>query len=71
MGEAKRRQNAPGEQYGKDPNILPWIPFSERQLIQFYKTANKGAWIGIFIVAIAWIILRFIGPLLGLWQVQG
>ncbi|PZD71492.1 hypothetical protein C1752_06348 [Acaryochloris thomasi RCC1774] len=70
MGESKRRQESQGEQYGKDPRILPWIPFSEQQLIQFFRVANKGAWVGIGIVVIAWVILRFIGPLLGLWEVQ-
>ncbi|MGB7416968.1 MAG: DUF2839 domain-containing protein [Thermosynechococcaceae cyanobacterium] len=70
MGEAKRRQESEGDQYGKDPNILPWIPITERQLIKFFDTASKGAWIGIFIVAIAWVTLRFIGPLFGWWQVQ-
>ncbi len=70
MGESKRRKEAQGEQYGKDPRILPWIPITEPQLLKFYKTANKGAWIGIFVVLISWVTLRFIGPLFGWWHVQ-
>jgi hypothetical protein len=70
MGEAKRRQESQSEPYETDPNILPWIPITERQLIQFFRVANKGAWIGIVLVVIAWVTLRFIGPFFGWWQIQ-
>ena len=71
MGEAKRRQEILGEKYGQEPTILPWLPITERQLLRFYKVANKGAWIGIGVVLVGWATIRFIGPALGLWEVYG
>ena len=71
MGEAKRRQEILGEKYGQEQNLLPWLPLKESQLLRFYKVANRGAWIGIGVVLVAWLTLRFIGPALGWWQVYG
>lgn len=71
MGEAKRRQKILGEQYGKEATILPWLPITPSQIMQFHKVTNRGAWIGIVSVVIFWVMLRFIGPALGWWQVQG
>jgi hypothetical protein len=71
MGESKRRQERLGEQYGQEPRILPWLPITESQLIRVQKVANQGAWIGIAVVIVFWLTLRFIGPALGLWEVHG
>ncbi|NEP09989.1 MAG: DUF2839 domain-containing protein [Symploca sp. SIO2C1] len=69
MGEAKRRKTALGEQYGKEQNIFPWLPITKSQGEQFVKWTTRGAWIGIGLVVISWLTIRFIGPALGWWQV--
>ena len=71
MGEAKRRQEAMGEKYGQEPTILSWLPITKSQLMTFYKVANRGAWIGIGFIVVFWVTLRFIGPTLGWWELQG
>ncbi len=71
MGEAKRREEIMGEQYGQEPRILPWLPITNSQIMNFHKVANRGAWIGIGFALFFWITLRFIGPAFGWWQVQG
>lgn len=68
MGEAKRRQESMGEEYGKDPNLLPWLPVTQKQLQKVYDIVMRGSWIGIFIVLTSWIVVRFIGPSLGWWE---
>jgi hypothetical protein len=70
MGEAKRRKVALGEKYGQEERILPWIPISKGQSEQFLKWTTKGAWLGIGFLVVYWIIIRFIGPAFGLWQVN-
>jgi len=69
MGEAKRRKAALGEQYGKEQNIFPWLPITKSQGEQFVKWTTRGAWIGIGIMVLIWLSVRFIGPALGLWEV--
>jgi hypothetical protein len=70
MGEAKRRKAALGEQYGKEAKIFPWLPITKSQGEQFVKWTNKGAWIGIGFLVVYWLTLRFIGPVMGWWQVN-
>lgn len=70
MGEAKRRKEALGEQYGKESYIVPWFPITKTQAQQFVKWTNRGAWIGIGVLVVCWVGVRFIGPALGLWQVN-
>jgi Protein of unknown function (DUF2839) len=69
MGESKRRKEALGEQYGKDTNILPWLPITKKQAEQFTKWTTRGAWIGIGTLFAIWITVIFIGPSLGWWTV--
>ncbi|AFZ29450.1 MULTISPECIES: DUF2839 domain-containing protein [Chroococcaceae] len=69
MGEAKRRKAALGENYGKEAQILPWLPITKSQAQQFAKWSNRGAWFGIGFLVIWWITVRFIGPAFGWWQV--
>ncbi|NES18989.1 MAG: DUF2839 domain-containing protein [Symploca sp. SIO3E6] len=69
MGEAKRRKAALGEQYGKEQNIFPWLPITKSQGEQFVKWTTRGAWIGIGLMVLIWLSVRFIGPALGLWEV--
>jgi hypothetical protein len=69
MGESKRRKEILGDDYGKSEPVIPWIPFWTKQKAdQFVKVSTKAAWIGIFIMAGAWVTIRFIGPALGWWQ---
>lgn len=70
MGEAKRRKEALGEQYGKESYVVPWFPITKSQAQQFVKWTNRGAWIGIAVLVACWVGVRFIGPALGLWQVN-
>ena len=69
MGEAKRRKAALGDTYGKEQNILPWLPITKTQAEQLYKITTKGAWIGIGLTVFLWITIRFIGPAFGWWNV--
>ncbi len=70
MGEAKRRKEALGEQYGKEDPILRGIPITKSQADRFVKWTTTGAWIGIGIMVAVWITVRFIGPGFGWWQVD-
>ncbi len=73
MGEARRRaqQGLPPRQgkSNKDnsPRILPWLPITENQREQFFSITKLGAWIGIGVVVVLWIVVRFIGPAAGWW----
>ncbi|WP_204104635.1 MULTISPECIES: DUF2839 domain-containing protein [Spirulina sp. CCY15215] len=70
MGEAKRRKEALGEKYGKDKNILPWLPISKKQADQFMKWTTLGTWIAIAALVTLWLTIRFIGPGFGWWEVN-
>ncbi|EAZ89587.1 DUF2839 domain-containing protein [Crocosphaera chwakensis] len=70
MGEAKRRKEALGEQYGQEERILPWLPISKRQGQAFYQWTTRGAWVGIGIMVAIWLTVRVVGPGLGWWNVQ-
>lgn len=70
MGDAKRRKETLGEEYGKEPKLFSWLPLTKSQAQQFVKWSNRGAWIGIGLLAASWLTVRFIGPALGWWQVN-
>jgi Protein of unknown function (DUF2839) len=70
MGDAKRRKETLGENYGKEPKIAPWVPVTKTQAQQFVNWSSTGAWVGIGLLVAAWITIRFVGPLLGWWQVN-
>ncbi len=73
MGEARRRadQGLPPRQakINKDdsPRILPWLPITEAQKNQFYAITTRGAWIGIAVLILVWLVVRFVGPTAGWW----
>ncbi len=75
MGEAKRRKNLglpPKKKLvnsNKDnsPRIIEWLPFTENQKDNFIKLTIRGGWIGIGLLVLLWIVVRFIGPSLGWW----
>ncbi|MFM6437038.1 MAG: DUF2839 domain-containing protein, partial [Microcystis panniformis] len=37
---------------------------------QAYKLTTRGAWIGIGVLAGVWVVIRFVGPAFGWWNVQ-
>ncbi len=72
MGEAKRRKKTLGEEYGQDTTkILPWVPITKTQASQFVSITTRGAWIGIGIMVVVWVAIRFIGPAFGWWETVG
>ncbi|MEA5498155.1 MAG: DUF2839 domain-containing protein [Limnoraphis robusta] len=70
MGEAKRRKEVMGDHYGQEEKILPWLPITKTQSEQFMQWTTRGAWVGIGLVVLFWITIRFIGPSFGWWQVE-
>lgn len=70
MGDSKRRKESLGEKYGQEANILPWLPVKKSQAEQFVSWTTRGAWIGIGLLILYWVTVRFLGPALGLWQVN-
>lgn len=69
MGEAKRRQQQLGDDYGQEQKILPWLPITKRQSEQFVAWTTRGAWIGIIAMIGMWLTVRFIGPGFGWWEI--
>jgi Protein of unknown function (DUF2839) len=69
MGEAKRRKTTQGEQSGQDTRILSWVPITKNQAEKFVDWTTRGAWVGIGLMVLAWLTIRFIGPAFGWWQV--
>ncbi|WP_413168351.1 DUF2839 domain-containing protein [Capilliphycus salinus ALCB114379] len=70
MGDAKRRKEAMGDNYGKEENILPWLPITKKQSEQFVNWTTRGAWVGIGFLIVFWLTIRFVGPAFGWWQVD-
>lgn len=70
MGEAKRRKEALGDQYGKEEKFLSWLPITKSQSAQFMKWTTTGSWIGIGLLVFSWLTVRFIGPAFGWWQID-
>jgi hypothetical protein len=70
MGESKRRQQALGDRYGQGERVVSWLPITKRQSEDFVKLTTRGAWVGIGLLVVAWLTVRFIGPALGWWQLS-
>ena len=70
MGESKRRKESIGDEYGKEERILPWLPITKTQSEDFVKWTSRGSWIGISLLVAWWIVVRFVGPSAGWWQVD-
>ena len=74
MGEAKRRKAQLGdEKYleGQKEYAYPFLPITKQQSEAILKITKQSAWIGIGLLVVFWIVLRFIGPSLGWWQLVG
>ena len=73
MGEARRRaaQGLPPRQQKSNsddsPRIVSWLPLTQNQTRQFVDITTRGAWIGIALLVVFWITVRFIGPAAGWW----
>jgi len=70
MGEAKRRKEALGEEYGQEARFISWLPITKSQSQQFMELTTTGAWIGIGFLIVGWLTVRFIGPAFGWWQIE-
>ncbi len=70
MGESKRRKENLGDNYGKEQRLYSWLPLTKKQAEDAYKLTTRGAWIGIGVLAFTWIVIRFIGPSFGWWDVN-
>jgi hypothetical protein len=70
MGEAKRRKQQIGEDYGQEARVVSWLPFTTSQASRFVQITTTGAWTGITVVAVFWIVVRFVGPAAGWWTAQ-
>ncbi|MEB3261922.1 MAG: DUF2839 domain-containing protein [Cyanobacteriota bacterium] len=79
MGEAKRRaiQGLPartvkntrtGTKPDDSPRLVAWLPFTRRQADQFVSLSTRGAWVGIGVLVLFWVTVRFIGPAVGWWE---
>ncbi len=64
MGEAKRRKETLGENYGQQKR--GWFQKEQLMLVQTWLT--RGTWVGIGLLVVWWLTVRFIGPSLGWWQ---
>ena len=73
MGEARRRsaQGLPPRNNKKtkddSPRIVSWLPITEKQKNQFYSVTTRGAWVGIGLLVLLWVVVRFVGPAAGWW----
>ncbi|BAU41178.1 MULTISPECIES: DUF2839 domain-containing protein [Cyanophyceae] len=70
MGDSKRRKESLGEKYGQEDNILPGIPIKPSQARLFSQITTRGAWIGIALLVVYWVVVRFVGPSLGWWELN-
>ncbi len=72
MGEARRRadQGLPPRQkkiQSDSKKLASWLPITEEQKNQFYAITTRGAWIGIALFVLLWVVVRVIGPAAGWW----
>ena len=73
MGEARRRveKGLPPRQLKsgnpKPSRFFSWLSSNDNPREQFYAITQRGAWIGIGLLAVIWIIVRFVGPAAGWW----
>ncbi|MEG4013683.1 MULTISPECIES: DUF2839 domain-containing protein [unclassified Microcoleus] len=70
MGEAKRRKESIGDEFGKEERIVSWLPITKTQSEDFVRWTSRGSWIGISLLVGWWIVVRFVGPAAGWWQVD-
>ena len=75
MGEAKRRKNlglssrksSIKSNSEKSTRLVEWLPITEEQKDKFIKLSIKASWVGIGLLILLWVVVRFIGPYAGWW----
>tara|TARA_Y100001978_G_C23464903_1_gene324119 strand:+ start:406 stop:651 length:246 start_codon:yes stop_codon:yes gene_type:complete len=75
MGEAKRRKNlglpprvkSINNKTDTSPRLINWLPVTQNQKDYFIKLSIKTGWIGIALLVLLWVVVRFIGPAAGWW----
>ena len=77
MGEARRRaQEGLSPQKTKmkrkkraadSPRIIEWLPVTQKQRDQFFDISIKAGWVGIGVLVLIFVVVRFIGPAAGWW----
>ena len=75
MGEAKRKKGlglSTRKVYKKveidnSPRLIQWLPITVNQKDKFIKLSIRAGWIGIFLLILLWVVVRFIGPAAGWW----
>jgi len=74
MGEARRRaeqglppRQSKTKQESSWSKLFSWLPKADSPREQFYSITKRGAWIGIGLLAVLWIVVRFVGPAAGWW----
>ncbi|RPF80942.1 MAG: DUF2839 family protein [Synechococcus sp. TMED20] len=78
MGEARRRAaqglpprlQKPEKKADDSPRVVPWLPLTQNQTKQFVNITTRGAWIGIALLVVFWITVRFVGPAAGWWTLM-
>ncbi|MEM7794032.1 MAG: DUF2839 domain-containing protein [Cyanobacteria bacterium P01_C01_bin.118] len=70
MGEAKRRQEKLGKDYGQPERFFPWLPITKQQSAAFVTWSTRGAWAGIILMILLWLTVRFIGPAFSWWTLS-
>ena len=78
MGEAKRRRDLglPPRQTARQPRdtsprVVSWLPLTRQQAQSFMTWTSRGAWAGIGLLVVVWLVVRLVGPALGWWTLQG
>ena len=77
MGEAKRRiklglppknsKRVKASNFDSSPKLVEWLLITQNQKDYFIKMSIRGSWIGIVLLVLLWIVVRFIGPTAGWW----
>tara|TARA_Y100001968_G_C19352246_1_gene715258 strand:- start:96 stop:335 length:240 start_codon:yes stop_codon:yes gene_type:complete len=73
MGEARRRSEKglpprfPKGEVDNSIKVLKFLPFTISQRDQFLSLTKTVSWIGIIILIVFWVVVRFIGPAAGWW----
>ena len=73
MGEARRRSElglmprSKKKSTNDSPRIVSWFPVTQAQRDQFIQLSIRAGWVGIAVLVLLWIIVRFIGPAAGWW----
>tara|TARA_Y100001978_G_C23368345_1_gene279742 strand:+ start:220 stop:465 length:246 start_codon:yes stop_codon:yes gene_type:complete len=75
MGEAKRRKSlglpprdySSNKNFDSSPRLFNWLPITHNQKDSFIRLSIRAGWLGIALLVLIWITVRFIGPALGWW----